>query len=112
MVLNLFQVWIQVKTVPTQFLKEMAMNLAPSLTLIIPASLHRGDVPDDWEKAQVVLIYKNSDRYSPVNYRPISLTSIVYKTLKHILTASIYTHLIYYVWSNMVSIKEDLVTHS
>ena len=71
----------------------MAMDLAPSLTLIFQASLHRGDVPDDWKKAQGVSIYKNGDHSSPANYRPISLTNIVCKTLKHILSASIYTHL-------------------
>jgi len=35
---------------PARFLKEMAMDLAPSLTLIFQASLHR-DVPDDWKKS-------------------------------------------------------------
>ena len=34
----------------TQFLKEMAMDLAPSLTLIFQASLHREDIPDDRKK--------------------------------------------------------------
>jgi len=71
----------------------MAMDLAPSLTLIFQASLHRGDVPDDWKKVQVVPIHKKGDRSSPGNYRLISLTSIVCKTLEHILSTSIYTHL-------------------
>ena len=53
----------------------MAMDLAPSLTLIFQASLHKGDVPDDWKKAQVVPIHKNGDRSSPANYRSISLTT-------------------------------------
>jgi len=78
---------------PTRFLKEMAMDVTPSLTLIFQASLHRGDVPDDWKKAQVVPIYKNGDHSSPVNYRPISLAGIVCKTLEHILSASTCTHL-------------------
>ena len=63
---------------PARFLKEMATDLAPSLTLIFQASLRKGDVPDDWKKAQVVRIHKNGDRSFPANYRPISLTSIMY----------------------------------
>jgi len=63
----------------------MAMDLAPSLTLIFQASLHRGDVPDDWKKAQVAPIHKKlgGDLSSPGNYRPISLTNIACKILEH-----------------------------
>ena len=76
---------------PARFLKEMATDLAPSLTFIFQVSLHKGDVPDDWKKAQVVPIHKNGNRSSPANYRPISLTSIMCKMLEHILSTSIYT---------------------
>jgi len=33
--------------IPARLLKEMAIDLAPSLTLIFQALLRRGDVPDD-----------------------------------------------------------------
>jgi len=67
------------------------------------------------KKAQVVPIHKKGDRSSPD--LPISLTSIVCKTLEHILSTSIYTPLdkyciIFYVWNNMDSVKEDHVTLS
>ena len=70
----------------------MGTNLAPSLT-IFQVSLHKGDVPDDWKKAQVVPINKNGDRSSPANYRLITLISMVCKALEYILLTSIYTHL-------------------
>ena len=61
--------------IPARFLKEMAMDLAPSLTLIFQASLHKGDILDDRGKVKVVLIHKKGDHSSPGNYRPISLTT-------------------------------------
>ena len=41
----------------------------------------------------MVLIFKKGDRSSPANYRPISLTSVVCKTLEHIISSNIYCHL-------------------
>ena len=43
--------------------------------------------------AYVTPIFKKGNRRSAVNYRPISLTSICYKVLEHILHSSIFTHL-------------------
>jgi len=45
--------------IPFQFLKEMTMDLAPALT---QASLHKGDVPDNLKKTQVVPIYNKSHK--------------------------------------------------
>ena len=79
--------------IPARVLKDMANDLAPSLTLIYQASLQQGRIPDEWRKALITPIYKNGDRSCPANYRPISLTCIVCKTLEHIISTSIYNHL-------------------
>ena len=34
--------------VPTRFLKELATELAPAMTLIVQASLQQGEIPDDY----------------------------------------------------------------
>ena len=78
--------------IPARFLKDMANDLAPSLTLIYQASLQQGRIPDEWRKALITPIYKNGDCSCPANYRPISLTCIVCKTLEHIISTSIYNH--------------------
>ena len=79
--------------IPARFLKDMANDLAPSLTLIYQASLQQGCIPDEWKKVLFTPIYKNGDRSCPANYRLISLTCIVCKTLEHIISTSIYNHL-------------------
>ena len=44
--------------IPPRFLKELANDLAPSLTLIFQASLKQGTIPDDWKIALVVPVFK------------------------------------------------------
>ena len=70
-----------------------AVELAPCLMLLYQASLDQGIVPLDWKKAFVVPIYKKGDRLLPENYCPISLTCVVCKTLEHIISTNIQTHL-------------------
>ena len=65
-----------------RILKECAHELAPSLTGIFNLSLTTGELPSDWKTANVIPIHKSGERVMAVNYRPISLTSIVVKTLE------------------------------
>ena len=73
--------------------KETAHSMAPLLTHIYKASLHQCKHPHDWKTALVSLIYKKNSRKSPANYRPISLTSIPWKILEHVIYSSVYNHL-------------------
>ncbi|KAL8625338.1 hypothetical protein ACOMHN_044481 [Nucella lapillus] len=73
-------------------LKEVAVEIAPSLALLYQASLDTGVVPVDWKSAHVSPVFKNGERYKPENYRPISLTSIPCKLLEHILVRDIMTY--------------------
>jgi len=63
------------------------------LAHLFQQSLNCGVVPNDWKQAYVTPIYKKGDKASPINYRPISLTSVVCKTMEHILVSNIMAHL-------------------
>ena len=63
------------------------------LASFFQASLKQGTIPIDWTTANVVPIFKKGDRLQPINYRPISLTSITCKMLEHIITSNIMQHL-------------------
>lgn len=70
-------------------LKFMAEYIAPILTLIFRHSINTGCVPKDWKCATVVPVHKKGDRQAPLNYRPISLTSVSSKLLEHIIAHEI-----------------------
>ena len=74
-------------------LKECSTQISPILALIYNESLVRGNVPDDWRQANVSPVLMKGEKYDTANYRPMSLTCICCKTLKHILVSNINKHL-------------------
>lgn len=73
-------------------LKELSSVIAPVITAIFQKSLDTGSVPADWKKAQVCPLYKKGDKGDPSNYRPISLTCILCKTMEHIIASNLTKH--------------------
>ena len=60
--------------IPTRLLKEVASEIAPSLSALFNISFSRQEIPQDWRDATVSPLYKQEgSKSSPTNYRPISL---------------------------------------
>ena len=74
-------------------LKTTLTKISPMLTHIFKQSLESGTVPSEWKHAYVTPIFKKGTKSDPRNYRPISLTSVVCKTMEHILVSQIMKHL-------------------
>ena len=70
--------------IPARLLKEGAAEITHSLTKIFNLTLCSGTLPQDWLSAHIVPVHKKNDKRDPSNYRPISLTSIVVKTLERL----------------------------
>ena len=83
---------------PARVLKECAKELAPILTSFFQQSLDEGKVPDDWKQQRVHPIYKKGSRSDPGNYRPVALTSILCKSLEHIMASNLHKHLDKHGW--------------
>ena len=60
---------------------------------IIKASLDEGLVPLEWKKAHIVAIYKLDNRERPLNYRPVSLLSVLAKVCERIVRDKWVEHL-------------------
>ena len=73
-------------------LKELGQVIAPAISIIFQISLDSGTVPLDWKKAQVCPLFKKGDKTDPANYRPISLTCILCKTMEHIIASNLCKH--------------------
>ena len=74
-------------------LKELAPQIAAPLSWLFNACLETSSVPNEWRHAVVVPIFKKGSRQSASNYRPISLTSTVCKTMEAIMRDKILNHL-------------------
>jgi hypothetical protein len=75
-------------------LKNLCDELAPPLSLIFTKSYQLSVLPSSWLTSLVSPIYKGSgSRTSADNYRPVSLTSLVCKTMETIIKDCMLTHL-------------------
>ena len=65
-------------------LKKCASQLAYPLHVIFCRSLRDGKLPDAWKTSLVTPIFKKGQRYDPLNYRPISVTSVPGKCMERL----------------------------
>ena len=47
--------------------------------------MKQGKVPNEWKRAEIIPIHKSSNKEEPLNYRPVSLTSIICKVCEKII---------------------------
>ena len=71
--------------VSPRLVKECHMELATSLTRLFNYSLSRGTLPIDWKTANVVPVFKSGGQTAVDDYRPVSLTSMVVKSLERLI---------------------------
>lgn len=74
-------------------LKKCASQLALPLHRIFSRSLLEGRLPDIWKSSLVIPIFKKGHRYTPLNYRPISLTSVPGKCMERIICSQLSSYL-------------------
>ncbi|KAF7244268.1 RNA-directed DNA polymerase from mobile element jockey [Varanus komodoensis] len=66
-------------------LRELAGVLSRPVASIFETTWRTGEVPEDWRVASVVPIFKKGSRKDMGNYRLVSLTSIVGKTMERLI---------------------------
>lgn len=76
-----------------RLLVELKREIAHPLLLIFKQSINTSKLPEDWKKAQISAIFKKGNKSQAKNYRPVSLTSIVCKTLEKIIRDHIVNHM-------------------
>ena len=78
---------------PYELLQASSKELAPILTTIYQHSLETSQIPADWAKVFASPVFKKGKGDLPENYRPVSLTSVPSKILKHIICSHVRDHL-------------------
>ena len=68
--------------IPPKLLKEIVEQISTPLAKLFNLSLEEGIVPLEWKEANITPLFKKGSRNKPENYRPVSLTSVVWKLLE------------------------------
>lgn len=74
-------------------LLKSCTNLISPLHMIFKQSLREGRLPANWKRSTIVPIFKKGSRHIPLNYRPISLTSVCCKSLEKLIAKGLYEYL-------------------
>ena len=70
-------------------LREVADEISLPLHIIFEESFKSATIPQAWKDGHVVPIFKKGKKCEPGNYRPVSLTSIICKTIEKIVRKAV-----------------------
>jgi hypothetical protein len=74
-------------------LKELSATISKPITIIFNWSMCQGLVPQLWKEGNITALFKKEDKAEPGNYRPVSLTSVVCKTMEKLVREIIVKHM-------------------
>ena len=72
-----------------RIIKECTTALVDPLYHIFTMSMKEGKVPTSWKDGTITALFKDDDRHSPSNYRPVTLTSVLCRTLERVIKKSL-----------------------
>ena len=78
--------------ITNRLLKSCKDALIKPLTIIFRKSMETGIVPSAWKEANVSPLFKKGIKTNPLNYRPVSLTSVVGKVFETLIRDVLVKH--------------------
>ena len=78
--------------IPARVIKELKEEMVKPLSILFQKSMDNGKIPDEWRDAEVTPIFKKGSKADPANYRPVSLTVIIGKTMERIVKEEVMRH--------------------
>ena len=78
--------------IPAFFWKRCCFPILQVTLFLFNLSFAQGVIPVQWKSAIVVPIFKKESKYSPTNYRPISLTCVLCRVFEYNISESLLHH--------------------
>ena len=75
--------------IPAKFLGHASFQIAPFISNIINKALHEGTIPNILKKAEMIPVYKKSDKFNKSNYRPVRTLPILAKGFEKVIAHQI-----------------------
>lgn len=79
--------------IPPCILKNAKQSIAAMLLDMFKLSYETGEIPALWKLGIITPIHKGGSTSNPANFRPVSLTSHVMKTMERVVRKNLVTHL-------------------
>ena len=79
--------------IPTRFLRDAAVSIAPLLAHITNLSISQSHVPQDLKIARVIPLYKKGSKLDTGNYRPVSILCSTSKIIERLIYEQISKYL-------------------
>ena len=76
-----------------KMLMELSATISKPITIIFNSSMCQGLVPQLWKEGNITALFKKGDKAEPGNYRPVSLTSVICKTMEKLVREIIVKHM-------------------
>lgn len=73
--------------------KNLAEELCDPIFMLFSKSLNQKKIPESWKIGNITPIFKKGDKRLPMNYRPVSLTSVVGKVLEKFVRDAMVEHM-------------------
>ncbi|KAJ3587836.1 hypothetical protein NHX12_011431 [Muraenolepis orangiensis] len=80
--------------IPTRFLRDAAVAIAPVVAHITNLSIRQGHVPQEFKLVRVVPLYKKGSKLDPGNYRPVSILCSISKVIERLIYEKVNTYLL------------------
>ena len=90
-----------------RILYELRYELIHPLKILFDTSYKLNQLPSDWKNGHITAIFKKGSKCDPSNYRPISLTSVVFKIMESIIRDHIMDY--FFITTTSVSISMVLL---
>ena len=75
--------------IPAKLLKHASFQIAPVISSLINKTLAEGTFPNIPKKAEVIAVYKKSDKLNKSNYRPVSILPILARVFEKFISDQI-----------------------